>query len=200
MRNVNTLLFDLGGVLIELGSMEEMMASSPFDHEEIWQSWIRSSSVRKFESGRTNENEFAADMIVEFQLDISGHEFMQAFRAWPKGVFDGACELLEQLSSHYRLVCLSNTNPAHYEGFLRDETLMQFFDDQFLSHHTGMLKPDKPAFENVLRTLDIPADEILFFDDHAGNIAAARALGFRAERVDAPSGVLDRMRGLGLPN
>jgi hypothetical protein len=42
MRNITTVFFDLGGVLIELGCLSEMMATSPLSDEGIWQGWTRS--------------------------------------------------------------------------------------------------------------------------------------------------------------
>ena len=198
MRNVNTLLFDLGGVLIELGTVDEMMGTSPKTKDAIWSGWIRSSAVRSFESGCSSLDQFAIDMINEFQLSISAAEFIAAFRAWPKGTFEGALELLQLLSGHYRLACLSNTNPAHYESFLKEEAIMELFDHIFLSHQTGKLKPDEAAFMNVVQHLEVNPNQILFFDDHPANVAAAKALGLHAECVNAPSSVADTLKGLGL--
>ena len=66
MRNITTVLFDLGGVLIELGSLSEMMATSPHSDEDIWKGWTRSHSVRCYESGACPSDEFAANMVVDF--------------------------------------------------------------------------------------------------------------------------------------
>jgi len=74
LGNVTTLLFDLGGVLIELGSLQQMMASSPFD----------------------------------------------------------------------------------------DQPVMKYFEMSFLSHQTGILKPDRAAFDNLLRRLGAEPGEVLF--------------------------------------
>jgi len=198
MRNLNTLLFDLGGVLIELGSVADMMATSPQEPESIWENWITSSSVSSFESGNCNEVTFSQSMVEEFQLTISPDEFLVRFKAWPRGTYEGATELLEALSRRYRLICLSNTNSTHYHHFLKHQAVMSHFEASFLSHQTGVLKPQAAAFENVLCGLGLAPDEVLFFDDHASNVRAARDMGFHAEKVNAPSDIEKRLNELGL--
>ena len=68
----------------------------------------------------------------------------------------------------------------------------------FLSHQTGILKPDRAAFDNVLRRLCAEPGEVLFFDDNPGNIAAATDLGFETDLVNAPDDVIRALKRRGL--
>ena len=199
MRNLTTVLFDLGGVLIELGPITRMMSTSPFRSEEILQNWIQSPSVRRFESGRCTPVEFARDVVREYQLTVTADEFLIEFQKWPVGSFPGAMELLDSLKPDYRLACLSNTNQTHWDGFLCDLDIMGCFDRRFLSHETGYLKPDVDAYEHALEELDAQPDEILFFDDNPSNVDTARQLGLHAELVARPEGVIDSLNRLGVP-
>jgi hypothetical protein len=79
MRNITTVLFDLGGVLIELGPLSEMTATSPISDKNIWKGWIQSSSVRCCESGECTSEEFAENMVAEFKLSITATEFIERF-------------------------------------------------------------------------------------------------------------------------
>ena len=45
---------------------------------------------------------------------------------------------------------------------------------------TGHIKPDKSAFETVIRSMDWRPGSVLFMDDNQMNVDAARALGIRA--------------------
>ena len=195
-QNITTLVFDLGGVLIELGDLGEMMASSPHSAEAIWSTWISSPSVRRFESGLCTEDEFARSMILEFDLKLSIDDFMAHFNAWPKGIMTGASELLEALSGDYRLACLSNTNTAHYESFLKHQPIMPRFEAAFLSHQMGCLKPDQAAFQRAISGLEVAPAEIAYFDDHPKNVLAATEAGLHAFEVRGPSdirAILDKM-------
>tara|TARA_B110000438_G_scaffold63529_1_gene64022 strand:+ start:289 stop:909 length:621 start_codon:yes stop_codon:yes gene_type:complete len=197
MRNITTVLFDLGGVLIELGSLSEMMATSPYSDEDIWKGWTRSLSVRCYESGACTSEEFATNMVDEFKLSITATEFIEKFRQWPKRTYPGSQSLLDNLSGKFRLACLSNTNHTHWEGFLCDQEIMASFSDVFLSHQTGVLKPDDAAFIHVLNSLGVSAEAILFFDDNPGNVSAARRMGMNAECAKTPEGVIEALNEVG---
>lgn len=56
------------------------------------------------------------------------------------------------------------------------------FDDMFSSAYIGYMKHNRAFFEAVLRELDgVKAEEILFWDDSAGNVATAQEAGLHAE-------------------
>lgn len=200
MRNITTLLFDLGGVIIELGSLQDMMSSSPLSEQDIWQNWIQSPSVRRFESGACSADEFAVRMIEEFSLTLSPEDFLVKFNNWPQGTFKGASQLLMGLSDSFRLACLSNSNQSHWEYFLRHQSVLEHFEDQFFSHETGHLKPDSDAFHHALQQMSISPGEVLFFDDNEANVKSARALGMQAVRVDSPDAVLHALYEQGFRN
>ena len=198
MRHITTLLFDLGGVLIELGDLSDMMATSTKEPWMIWQEWIRIPAVRSFESGLCDEAQFARNMIDEFELSLTGDEFLEKFRRWPKRTFPEAEPLLEELSKEYRLASLSNTNLTHYDHFLSKQPIISSFEATFFSHETGLIKPEPEAFLNVLSHLALEPDQIMFFDDNQTNVNAAKAIGMVAERVNAPSDVIVQLNRAGL--
>jgi len=181
----DVILFDLGGVLIELAGVDRMLelCNHAFSTDELWARWLASEGVRRFESGRASPDEFGAAMLNEFGLSIAAAQFLEEFTAWPKGVFPGSFELLDQLSASYRLACLSNTNALHWPRVCDEMGLACYFDTSFASHLVGMLKPDAEIFEHVVEQLGCPPARILFLDDNQFNIASARAAGMVALRV-----------------
>lgn len=198
--NIDVLLFDLGGVLIELTGVPTMMKWSDLPEDELWARWLHSEAVRKFESGRSSPQEFAQTIVTEFQLGVAEDEFMQAFIAWPRGPYDGALELLDELGDRYRLGCLSNTNHIHWQRFEEETELLARFDVHLPSHHTGLMKPDLPVYEHAIKALDVPAASILFMDDNQINVDAARQAGMEAELTRTPQGVRDVLTSRALLN
>jgi HAD superfamily hydrolase (TIGR01509 family) len=81
---------------------------------------------------------------------------------------------------------------------LSDQEIMASFSDVFLSHQTGVLKPDKAAFSHVLNNRGVAPEEILFLDDNPGNVSAARKIGMNAECAKTPEGVINALNGLGM--
>ena len=48
------------------------------------------------------------------------------------------------------------------------------------------MKPDRQAYEIVVSSLDVPPNEIYFFDDLQANVDAANGLGLNAFVADGP--------------
>jgi glucose-1-phosphatase len=198
---VDLVLFDLGGVLIELSGVRAMLELTGIEsEEELWQRWLTCRWVRRFESGGCSETEFAAGVVADWQLELSPATFLQAFRDWPVGPLPGAAELVAQTRASVATGCFSNTNVLHWQDHIAAWPLTGLFDHQFLSFELGLLKPDTAAFAQVARMLGVPAERVLFLDDNAVNVAGAVAAGFQATRaagVDearqclAEAGVLD---------
>lgn len=86
--------------------------------------------------------------------------------------------------------CYLATNQQDHRVALMRHTLGYDvrFDDVFYSSEMGAAKPDPEFFEIILTHLEIPAATILFIDDNATNIAAAAALGIRAEQHEPAAG------------
>jgi glucose-1-phosphatase len=181
----DVILFDLGGVLIELAGVDRMLelCNHAFSADQLWARWLASEGVRRFESGRASPDEFGAAMLDEFGLSIAAAQFLEEFTTWPKGVFPGSFELLERLSASYRLACLSNTNALHWPRVCDEMGLARYFETNFASHLIGMLKPDVEIFQHVVDQLGCPPARILFLDDNQLNVASARAAGMVARRV-----------------
>lgn len=177
-------LFDLGGVLIELSGVRAMLELTGIASEEdLWRRWLTCRWVRRFESGGCSETEFATGLIADWQLELSPAAFLDAFQDWPIGPLAGAAELVAQTRARVATGCFSNTNALHWHGRVAAWPLASMFDHRFLSFELGLLKPDTAAFAQVADQLGVPAGRVLFLDDNAMNVAGAAAAGFQAARA-----------------
>jgi glucose-1-phosphatase len=183
-RPVNVVLFDLGGVLIELGgvtSLQEMAGLA--SDEAVWQKWLTSPWVRRFESGGCTPVEFSTGVVTEWDLSVSPERFLEIFRDWPIGPMAGSSELLAEVQREVPIGCLSNTNTLHWEYQFARWPILGLFDFQFLSFDLGLVKPDPAVFHAVSDRLPVSPDRVLFLDDNTLNADAARLFGFRSQRV-----------------
>lgn len=175
------LLFDLGGVLVDLA---DPVASIGLDmtSEEFWAMWLSSPLVHQFETGKLTAERFAQELGAQLGFAAAA-EFDRALRRWHLPMFAGAEEALQVLTQKHTVALLSNTNEIHWEQIASQTDAFANFDHLFLSYTTGNLKPHAPAFRDVVTHFDcLPAD-IYFFDDNAGNVAAAKREGLRATQV-----------------
>lgn len=179
---IRLVLFDLGGVLVELSGVPVLLSwlGNCISVDELWARWVRSPSVRAFETGKVDPEAFAVQLIQEMELPIGTHEFLHAFTYWPKGLFPGALELVHRIPAQYRRAILSNTNALHWPRVMDEMGLGGAFDLSFASHIIGKFKPDAEAFEHVIAETGCHAAEILFLDDSLPNVEAAIRSGMQA--------------------
>jgi len=184
-EDIRVILFDVGGVLIELTGVETLRSwlEHRFTAEELWQLWLRSPSVRAFETGQIEADAFALGVITELGIGIEPQQFLDAFATWSAGAYPGALEMLERIPKRYHRAVLSNSNALHWPRTLGELSLHTTFDAHFVSHLTGKIKPDQAAFAHVVESLGCEAGEVLFLDDNRLNVEAAAEFGMQARVV-----------------
>lgn len=175
------LLFDLGGVLVDLADPAKSIGLQ-MTTEEFWAVWLNSPLVREFETGRLSRRQFAEGLGAQLGF-ASGAAFDAALRRWHLPMFDGVENSLRELTSTHAVALLSNTNEIHWQHVAGQSDVFDGFERLFLSYETGNAKPDPAAFHDVIEHFGCDPVDILFFDDSPGNVAAARQAGLQAVRV-----------------
>lgn len=172
-------LFDLGGVLLRLNDPIETFGLQ-ITKAEFTDRWLRFPAVREFERGAIDAESFAKRVVKEAELPYDWQEFLLRFDAWPDRLFDETIDVLSAIPDHINRALLSNINAQHWG---RDEIAGQIsdhLDQAFLSFKTGLVKPDREAFEMVTETFSCRPQEILFFDDSPLNVSGAANYGLQA--------------------
>ncbi len=184
---ISAVVFDMGGVLVELGPLTEILGDDPLPPGVFWARWLASPTVRAFEMGQTTADEFGAALVVELGLHMTGAELVDRFLAWPKGLFAGSTELVGEVrSAGLEAAVLSNTNGLHWAHQRDADRIPSLFTRHYLSHELGMAKPDREIFDHVVADLGRPPETVLFLDDNQPNVDAARAVGITAELARGP--------------
>jgi putative hydrolase of the HAD superfamily len=93
---------------------------------------------------------------------------------------------------------LSNLGDAMELGIRSILPWLQGFDTHTFSHTLGIAKPTPAIYLHAAQSLKIPTQEILFIDDRAENIAAAKVAGMQAIRYIDHSSFLEEFRKSGL--
>ncbi|MGE4063406.1 MAG: HAD family hydrolase [Rhodospirillaceae bacterium] len=184
---IEALLFDLGGVVIEI------------DLDRVWQRWARDARCRadairrpvgmfepylRYECGAIALEEFFGELRKALGITLSDAELLAGWNEIFVGEMAGIGDVLAQLRPRIPLFAFSNTNQAHVDHFTpRFAPVLSHFNKVFLSSSIGLRKPDKPAFDHVVAEIGMPAGAVLFFDDSKDNVAGARAAGLQAEHV-----------------
>lgn len=190
------LLFDFGGVLVEFAGPRELgrhlrWSSTP---EVILQRWVTCPHTDEFERGKLTPTEWADRFIKDWDVDLTSGEFLGKFTTWSRRVLPGAKELLEQLRTRYRLAALSNSNELHWERNTNELRIIELFEFAISSHQVGLCKPHPDIYKVAIDRAKVPSpDAIVFFDDLAANVEAARAAGMRAYQVRGVDQLRERL-------
>ena len=199
--NMQAILFDLGGVLVDWDGTTPLVELSRgrLSTEQARRCWLQSAWVRQLETGQCQALEFARGMLDELKLDASlaPERFLEAFRSWDKGPFPGAEEILKQLQSRHALACLSNNNALHWSNPPL-QSLLKHFRHCFASFETGLMKPDRAAFEHAVRAMGLPPEVILFLDDNIECVLTARGMGLAACQAIGLAGVRETLANAGI--
>src|SRR4051812_37980774 len=106
----------------------------------------------------------------------------------------GIAQSLKSMQGRLPLYAFSNTNGAHVAHFTpRFQAVLKHFERVFVSSAIGRRKPEAAAFEYVVGEIGVPAGEILFFDDLAENIEAAKRVGLQGVHVKTATCVADAL-------
>jgi hypothetical protein len=102
--DVRVILFDLGGVLVQLSGVATILdwIEHTIPAVELWRLWLRSPSVRAFETGQLEPREFAAHVLAELNInDMEPKRFSRLVHRWPSGLYPGALEMIASIPRRY---------------------------------------------------------------------------------------------------
>lgn len=194
MAPIKTIIFDLGGVILNIDyrlTIDAFIKLGIEDFREIYTKARQDSLFDNFEEGKISAQEFRDELAQRTGLDISSSQIDEAWNAMIRNLPESRLALLEELRNHKQLLLLSNTNEIHLEclsGYVEREYGMERFssnfDEMFFSHLIGMRKPHAPVFEFVLHKYDLRPEETLFIDDSGQHIRGAEAVGINTIKID----------------
>jgi len=192
-NNITTLIFDFGGVLINLDlnrCIQKFKDLSVNNFENNLNNYGQKGIFLEFEKGLIDIPTFRDEIRKLAGKPLKDNEIDEAWCAFLCNIPDYKIELLLQLKKKFRLLLLSNTNPLHIEISARDEfarfgqTMQSLFDKCYFSYEMKMVKPDAEIFEALLADAGLTAEECLFLDDGEKNILQAEKMGIQTYHVD----------------
>jgi putative hydrolase of the HAD superfamily len=187
-NNISTLIFDLGGVIVDLDLAKCIQNFKELGLENIEQylsNFGQKDFFMQFEKGQIGIPAFRNEIRKLAGTELSDAQIDKAWCSFLTQIPVEKLHLLSELKKKYRLLLLSNTNPLHIETAVAAEfsktgkTMQDFFDKCYLSYEMGMVKPDVEIFEALLTDAQVKAEECLFLDDGKKNIDTAAALGIQ---------------------
>ena len=177
----NTVVFDLGGVIINLNvprcveSFKRLMPEENIRNvlgiDDEGEGVVAVSAATKqlmhdFEYGNISPEEFLTTLQ---KYCFEGTTQEQIHAAWLSMLDSLPQERLDYIASlrqkGYRTILLSNSNELHWEPIWKQYRLGEYFDMVFASHHLHIAKPNKEIFEHVVREAQVDCAHTIYVDD-----------------------------------
>ncbi len=198
MQKIKTIIFDLGGVIIDLHVEKTISAFSVlsgFPETEVENAYLSADVFKKYEKGLISDAEFRQSLRDKFSLKATDAEIDQAWNAMLGIIPEDRIHSIKKLMQTYKCVVLSNTNAIHERKFheilassFPYQHLNQLFHEVYFSHELNQRKPDAEIYKNVLKHSQTEADKALFMDDGLTNLKSASALGIHTLHIPRNSG------------
>ena len=189
MQNIQSIIFDLGGVILDISldkTKEAFRQLGIEDFEKMYSFEEANLLFQKLEEGKLNEMEFYEAFRISSQTTIPDDAIKNAWNALLLQFRKGSLAELEMLKKKYKIYLLSNTNLVHRKAFdaifetqVGKKSLSDYFDAAYYSYEIGHRKPGAEAYEYVLKKNNLIAAETLFIDDALPNIEAAQKAGLQ---------------------
>jgi glucose-1-phosphatase len=200
---VEALLFDFGGVLVEIDfdlAFTHWARCAGCEPEAVRSRFLMDEAYARHETGALDVAGYFDSLRTRLGIDIPDEDFARGWHAIFVREVPGIIPLLDRLGRQRPLYLFSNTNPSHYEFVSsRFSELLGKFDRIFLSSSLGRRKPEPAAFHAVAQAIDVPPERVLFFDDTPVNVEGALAVGMHAVLVQSFDDIVNALRDCGLP-
>jgi HAD superfamily hydrolase (TIGR01509 family) len=189
MKGIKNIIFDLGGVIINLDNQRTEDAFTSLgvkDFRSYFGHGHASSFFKEYEVGQLGDQQFVDSIRQLTGISVSDKAIVDCWNALLLDFPPERIQLLRQLRKTYRLFLFSNTNALHltalqqiYTGTFGEGSLEDHFEKTYYSHLLGMRKPDKESFEHILQENQLNAGETMFVDDAIINVEGAERVGLR---------------------
>lgn len=190
MSAINTIIFDLGNVLVDWSPMH--VFGNYFDSEEK-----RNYFLENICTADWNEQQDEGRSIVE-----ATEELVKNFPEWErpirdfygrwtemlKGPIHESVEIFRQLkaSGKYKIYALTNWQAGLFDIALVRYNFLHWFDGRVVSGEEKTRKPFPEFYKILLDRYNVNPAEALFIDDSLRNVRAAEDLGIKSIHFNNP--------------
>ena len=193
MKEVKALLFDLGGVVIEIDFdrvLKRWEPISKLSFTELKATFHFDTAYERHERGEIEAAVIFGHLHDFLHLDASDDKIAASWNAVFVADLPEVLAAIAQARAELPCYAFTNTNPTHLAAWKAGfPAAFNGFDKIFISSDLGVRKPERRAFDAITADIGVAHEQILFFDDTFENITGAREAGLQAVYVQSPEDV-----------
>lgn len=199
--DIRNIIFDFGGVLLDWNP--RYLYREIFDDDERMEYFLAHICTTEWNAEQDAGRTWAEAVAV---LQAQHPEYADLIRlyadGWPKmlnGEFPESVALLHRLkAAGYAVYGLTNWSAETFPVALERFGFLQELDGIVVSGEEKVMKPDERIYRILLDRYGLKADESVFIDDNAPNVAAAERLGIHGILFDNADNVAAHLRKSGV--
>lgn len=197
----STVVFDLGNVLVRWNPrlLYEQLIADADELEQFFDTVITHDWIRAQDAGRSFDDGIAllTGQFPHYEAEIRA--FWERWEEMMPGAIDGTVEILAELKERETpLYALTNWSHQTFPIARPRFPFFDWFDGIVVSGEIGMLKPDAPIYRHLLGRFGLAAEDCVFIDDSAANVAGAEAVGITGLHFQSPDKLRRELARLGL--
>lgn len=199
MTKIDSIIFDLGGVLVDW--KPEYVFLDVFNGDKEKTRWFIDNICtlewnEKQDAGRSIEeaNRTLIEQFPEYKNEIN-----QYYGRWVEmlgGAIEGTVKILDSLvkNNNYKLVALTNWSAETFPKALEMFEFLHWFEGIVVSGEEKTRKPFKKIYNITLERYGITSEKAVFIDDNLRNIEAANKLGINGIHFESPEKLIQQLK------
>lgn len=199
MKKIDTIIFDLGGVLIDWNP--EYVFLDVFNRDRKKMQWFFDHIC----TSDWNENQDAGYPMAQATEDKVAlfpeyeKEIRMFYGRWVEMLGDsitGTVDILKKCidSKEYKVIALTNWSAETFPIALERFDFLHWFEGIIVSGEEKTRKPFNDIYNLTLERFNIKAENAIFIDDNLRNIEAANNLGINGIQFESPEQLIINLK------
>ncbi len=202
MSKFNTVIFDLGGVLIDWNPDYVYRTIFPNEEDMRWfyQNICTSDWNEEQDAGRPLSE--ATEILVQ-RFPEHEHNIRAYYGRWEemlKGPIHETVDVLRTLKekTNHKLYALTNWSAETFPVALERYDFLHWFHGRIVSGEEKTRKPYKEIYETLISRFNIDPTTAIYTDDNVRNLAPAKELGIHTIHFREPAQFKKELQDLGV--
>ncbi|MGZ5246160.1 MAG: HAD family hydrolase [Flavitalea sp.] len=186
----NTVIFDLGGVLIDWNP--DYVFKTIFEKEEE-KKWffdnVCTSDWNEEQDAGKSLKEATEELVIKFpDHELNIRAFYDRWEEMLGGPIEGTVDILKDLrnSNELKLYALTNWSAETFPIALERYDFLHWFDGRLVSGEEKTRKPFLEIYEKLIERFNINPTDAVYIDDNLRNLHPARELGMHIIHFKSP--------------
>lgn len=191
METIDTLVFDYGGVIVNIDDASvikamEKMGVTPI--KRLLYARKIKRLVHQYINGLVPEHETLKEVQCLCHDWVTIEDIQRVLVPLCGNLPKERLDLLSKLRGHYKIYLLSNINGTLWKNSVCQMKTLgyspdQLFDEVFLSYVMKKAKPSVEIYQELAQKTGLNPASTLYFDDREDNAEAGRLFGFKSVHV-----------------